>query len=240
MESRLTTSVKQLFFAFVEHLGKDWRKVATLSLLADIERYICQEFAYFLCDYGNRRYKDGGRAIYAITDIGRRDRCFDMALVKQAKNPGGKDKDAVFALLEAKYATNYQKLPNFRYKTFDNIRKNIITLGKQVACEIEGDGPLTRNFNIPIRSKNRHIYATMWACFKIPADEDAERSNTQKKKFFEMIKREAKDAELAWHGKWDSANLITAFEDKLVHLGARKYRVTLKAGFWVTRKNKED
>ena len=238
MEIEATTSVKQLFFKFVEHLSIHWRKVATMSLLADIERYLCQEFAYFLCSYGNTMAKNGKRAIYAITDIGRHDRCFDIALIKQGVKLG--ERDLVFALIEAKYATNFQKLPDFGYKTSDNISKNLTKLCGQVLSKIDGDGPLTRNFEIGIRSNKRLVYANMWACFKTSADTSAEQASAEKKKFFKAVHDKAYRSNLSWHGKKKSPLLIPVFDDKLVHLGARKYRITLKAGFWVAAIENEE
>ena len=226
-----TIDVKKLFFNYLQVLERNWRKIATLTLLADIERYLCQDFAYFICSQGQNRIKCGKRPIYAITDIGKRSRCFDLVLIKQAKKQN--EKDLVFAVIEAKYATNYQKLPKFGYTTFDNISTNLKKLSEQAASDIRGDGPLNRNFDIGITSHNNYIYANMWACFKTKADADPNLVEAEKKRFFGKIQAKARENGLSWHGKKETPHLQTVFEDKLVHLGCQQYRVTLKAGFWV-------
>ena len=143
-------------------------------------------------------------------------------------------------MIEAKYVTNYQKLPDFGYKTYDNIKTNLHKLREQLDSETEGDGPLSRNYARIIRSTNKHIYGNVWACFKTMDDTPPDVHAEEKKKFFKKVQEHAKTAELSWHGKKDTPHLAPVFDDKLVHLGGGRYRVTLKAGFWVSPKQKKN
>jgi hypothetical protein len=217
-------SVKPLFDSFRRKLNKDRKRYAPLQLVGRIEDFLVKEFVLHIFRQTHGEWfplvnlgKSGEQKVDIAILEGNLRGCTSDTTEEKIRN-----KTCVRVLIEAKYIRNRSRI--CLGDAMDETGQTLKSLAKQLhRYERRKHG----GFPVNLKYKAREIYGLVFASFV-----SLEEKNADERKFFEDIRKKAKDLRLRYFDLPGYAWLEECYSATPVKALNTTFYVSLRAGLW--------